>query len=98
MRLDNLGQAIYEYILHILGVEEAVEVVALRLNAEPKGCGRLIIGLTHGDNVVVGGGHYGVGGILGWKPVNTGTIGADRVSAVSGFRVRGSREGSFTSA
>ena len=37
-------------------------------------------------------------GILGYKPVNIGTICADRISAVSGFRVQGAREGSFGSA
>jgi len=65
MRLDNLGQAIDEYILDILSMEQAVQSAALCLNAEPKGCGRLTVGLTHCNNVVVGGGHYGVGGILG---------------------------------
>jgi len=65
MRLDNRGQAIDEYILEILGVEKAAEEVALRRNAERKCCGRLTIRLTLSDNVVVGGGRYGVGGILG---------------------------------
>jgi len=65
MRLHNLGQAIDKYIPKILGVEEAVYAVALSLNAEPKGCGRLMIGLTHCKNVVIGGRHYGVGGIRG---------------------------------
>jgi len=64
MRLDNLGQATDDYILHILGVEEAILAVTLRLNANPKGCGPLTIGLTHCDSAVVCGGHYGVGVIL----------------------------------
>jgi len=65
MSLDNLGQAIDEHIPHVFGVEETVQAVALRLYAEPKACGRFNIGLTHFNNVVVGGGHYGVGGLLG---------------------------------
>jgi len=85
MSLDNIGQAIDEYILHILSVEEAVEAVSLCLNAEPKGCERLIFGFTPCHNVVVCGSHYGVGGILGQKPVTSGTIGADRINAVSDF-------------
>jgi len=39
-----------------------------------------------------------VGGILGQKPVNSSTIDTDRISAVPGLRVEGTREGSFSSA
>jgi len=39
-----------------------------------------------------------VGGILGQKPVNSSTIGTDRINEAPGLRVERTREGSFSRA